>query len=441
MVKEFLTNLNTEGIRNSLTPATEFDNGYLQILFKEEGDMPGIIRCKGVCQKCGEEFKHFPKLGYICPECQTTPKRLFIDLWYQGKRVKLYSDKTGQVLDTYQRTQTLLSHIRYEIEHYTFDPSKYIKSEVAEHWITTLLDRFLAFKLDSLAPSYKKDYKRMAEIVRVFFGTKDVREVRRLDVINFKTHLQKEFSLKPKSVKNVMDFFKTFLRYLKYDLEVIDTVPAFPILEVQPYGFKWLSSEEQVKLFEYVPDKQKPIIMFLMLQGARVGEGRALKCKNVDLSNGSITLSATFSGNVFREKRKGRNAQAITIPIHPEMLDFLKERVSNNLPEAFIFTNPNTGGPYTLNAIRRVWDSIRTKAGISKSLRLYDATRHSFASQLVNTGSTLYKVSKLLGHTNTKTTERYAHSNIESLRTDLKKLSLTTVPRLSPERKTLKKGF
>ncbi len=142
-----------------------------------------------------------------------------------------------------------------------------------------------------------------------------------------------------------------------------------------------------------------------------------------------------LSGNVYREKRKGRNAKAVMIPIHPEMLDFMRERVTNNLPEAFVFRNPNTGRPYTENAIRRVWDNIRKKAGISKSLRLYDATRHSFASQLVNTGSTLFKVSRLLGHTSSKTTERYDHTNIESLRTDLEKLSLKTVPRLSPVEK------
>lgn len=429
------------GQRNLLTPIGDFDNGngYLQTLL-EEGEkmpMPGVIRSRGTCQKCGGNFKCIPKLGYICPECQTTPKRFFIDLWYQGKRVRLFSDKTDQVLDTYQRAQTLLFHIRYEIKHHTFDPSKYIKSEVTQYWATTLLDKFLAFKLDSLAPSYKKDYKRMTEIVRQFFGTKDVREIRKIDVVNFKTHVEKNFSLKSSTVKNIVDFFKTFLRYLKNDLEVIDTVPAFPTFEIQPHSFKWLSSEEQAKLFEYVPDKQKPIIMFLMLQGCRPGEARALRCKNVNLSNESITLSATFSGNVYREKRKGRNAQAVTVPIHPEMLDFLRERVTNNLPEAFIFTNPNTGGPYTENSIRRVWNSIRIKAGISKSLRLYDATRHSFASQLVNAGSTLYKVSKLLGHTNTKTTERYAHVNIESLRTDLQKLSLT-VTRLSPEEKPIK---
>jgi len=35
--------------------------------------------------------------------------------------------------------------------------------------------------------------------------------------------------------------------------------------------------------------------------------------------------------------------------------------------------------------------------------------RHSFASTLVNNGATLYEVQKLLGHSRSATTERYAH--------------------------------
>ena len=41
--------------------------------------------------------------------------------------------------------------------------------------------------------------------------------------------------------------------------------------------------------------------------------------------------------------------------------------------------------------------------------------RHSFASFLVNAGRSLYEVQKLLGHTQIKTTQRYAHLSQESL--------------------------
>ena len=41
--------------------------------------------------------------------------------------------------------------------------------------------------------------------------------------------------------------------------------------------------------------------------------------------------------------------------------------------------------------------------------------RHSFASFLVNAGRTLYEVQKILGHTQVKTTQRYAHLSQDTL--------------------------
>ena len=58
------------------------------------------------------------------------------------------------------------------------------------------------------------------------------------------------------------------------------------------------------------------------------------------------------------------------------------------------------------------------------NLRLYDATRHSVASQLLNSGTTIPTISKILGHSSTKMTERYAHPDLESIRADLGKLNL-----------------
>ena len=40
---------------------------------------------------------------------------------------------------------------------------------------------------------------------------------------------------------------------------------------------------------------------------------------------------------------------------------------------------------------------------------------HSFASFLVNAGRSLYEVQKILGHTQIKTTQRYAHLSQDTL--------------------------
>lgn len=61
------------------------------------------------------------------------------------------------------------------------------------------------------------------------------------------------------------------------------------------------------------------------------------------------------------------------------------------------------------------------------------------ASQLVNKGVPLLSVSRLLGHSNTKMTERYAHTDLEKLKVDIANLSLQgeTVTKLSSEEKTV----
>lgn len=168
-----------------------------------------------------------------------------------------------------------------------------------------------------------------------------------------------------------------------------------------------------------------------MLHGCRPSEGRALRCKHVDLRTETITISATWSGRVYREKRKGKKSKSVTIPIHPEMTEYVTDRVTNNLPDAYLFVN--SGGKfYSENKLKRIWHAVRKTANLDNSLRLYDFTRHSFASNLINSGTSLFKVSKLLGHSSTKMTEKYTHADVDNLRADLNKLTTKTIPRLSP---------
>lgn len=91
------------------------------------------------------------------------------------------------------------------------------------------------------------------------------------------------------------------------------------------------------------------------------------------------------------------------------------------------FLNPRIDQAYSEKAIRRVREVGRAKAGISKELTLYDASRHSVATQLLNAGVPLGKIRELQGHSDIRTTEKYAHGQVETLRADLKRLSLANV--------------
>jgi integrase len=63
-------------------------------------------------------------------------------------------------------------------------------------------------------------------------------------------------------------------------------------------------------------------------------------------------------------------------------------------------------GTHLVN-LEKPWRRIRARAGIP-DVRLHDL-RHSFASVAVGLGEGLPMIGKLLGHTQTQTTARYAH--------------------------------
>ena len=77
----------------------------------------------------------------------------------------------------------------------------------------------------------------------------------------------------------------------------------------------------------------------------------------------------------------------------------------------WVFANPNTHKPY--RSFFYSWNTARKQAGLS-DVRIHDL-RHSFASFLVNAGRSLYEVQKILGHTQVKTTQRYAHLSQDTL--------------------------
>ena len=98
------------------------------------------------------------------------------------------------------------------------------------------------------------------------------------------------------------------------------------------------------------------------------------------------------------------------VPISDGLIAILKS-VPRLAGSRYVFPNPDTGKPYV--TIFYSWNTARQRAGLP-DVRIHDL-RHSFASILINSGRSLYEVQHLLGHTQSKTTERYAHLQRETL--------------------------
>ena len=120
--------------------------------------------------------------------------------------------------------------------------------------------------------------------------------------------------------------------------------------------------------------------------------------RNVDLEKGALRLP---------ESKTGRK----TIYLNPPALDVLKAlpNVSGN---PFVIAGHRPGA-HMVN-LQKPWRRVRERAGLS-DVRIHDL-RYSFASVAVASGLTLPVIGKLLGHTKSATTERYAHLADDPLR-------------------------
>lgn len=77
----------------------------------------------------------------------------------------------------------------------------------------------------------------------------------------------------------------------------------------------------------------------------------------------------------------------------------------------FVVPNPQTKKPY--KDIFYVWNKARSEAGVP-DVRIHDL-RHTFASNVISNGQSLYVVGQILGHARVTTSQRYSHLSQESL--------------------------
>jgi hypothetical protein len=63
--------------------------------------------------------------------------------------------------------------------------------------------------------------------------------------------------------------------------------------------------------------------------------------------------------------------------------------------------------------IKNAMKAALKKSGI-KPLSFYQAGRHTFASQWVLSGNSIYRLKEIMGHSSVQVTERYAHSQTSS---------------------------
>lgn len=267
---------------------------------------------------------------------------------------------------------------------------------------------FEAFSKDYMeyVKTYKRSYGTDETLLRnhlvPYFGHKLLNEITKSDIIRFLSLHQATH--KPASVNRILVQIRyMFNLAIRWD-EGIEKNPSagIPKLEENNKMERYLSKDDVQRLMVSMRQSDNPILQYivpaLLMTGARKREILDAKWSEFDFEKNLFRVSISKSG------------KARYIPIS-SALKALLDHVPRIDGCDYVFANPETAKPFV--QIYTSWNTARKRAGMPE-VRMHDL-RHSFASFMVNSGRTLYEVQKILGHTQIKTTQRYAHLSQDTL--------------------------
>ena len=265
--------------------------------------------------------------------------------------------------------------------------------------------------------SWEMDISRIRNHLLPYFGTMRMKDIEKRDVVQLINDQLPDY--KPGSINRVIILLRyMFNLAIKWEVEGVFRNPTagIPLLKENNQVERFLSVEEAKALLIAIKASKNPmlqhIVSMLILTGARKREVLDAKWEDFDMERTSWRIPNTKAG------------KARIVPLSDTATALLtKLRKKKRSPYAF--ANPITLKPY--KSIYYSWHTARKEAGLD-DVRIHDL-RHSFASFLVNAGRSLYEVQTLLGHTQIKTTQRYAHLSTTSLRAASNEVSLA-VPEL-----------
>jgi len=107
---------------------------------------------------------------------------------------------------------------------------------------------------------------------------------------------------------------------------------------------------------------------------------------------------------VHLEAAKGKKDRYVTLP--SSILDDLRNYYKIYHPKTYLFEGLY-GGQYSIRSVQTVFQTAMKKAKINKSVGIH-GLRHSYATHLLECGTDMVFIQKLLGHNDIKTTEIYA---------------------------------
>ncbi len=253
--------------------------------------------------------------------------------------------------------------------------------------------------------SWRTEQSMLRKYLLPLWGRKRVDEVTHRDVVRYITETKENLS--PSTANRHLAFIHRFYELLITSWQLMP-VGSNPADGIKPYPEpkhrdRYLTAEEMGRLFRALDEEPNRVaaaaLKFLALTGMRKGEAMCARWDCYDPERKILLIPMSKSG-------KHRY-----IPLNDMAADIIEsqERYPDN-PHIFVGREPGNHIRALDKHFRRARERARLVGVVIHSLR------HSYASALIQSGVNLPEIQALLGHSNIRMTQRYAHLCPDALR-------------------------
>ncbi len=361
----------------------------------------------------------------FCANCMQFPATLLeIRFNWQRKTRRITHNEQGERLTTYDMAEAALGEIRRQIRAKTFNPAYWSAARHNELLFMNFRDKFMQLQKQRVASGEitQATYDKRRSLVKhsTFFDHMNLREINAGHIKDWVTGLKLAQKTKLDLVGDLGLLFQEAV-----DREMIKRAPRLPKLSVPKRAIRWLTAEAQATILDKIAPAHRPIFLFMMEYGCRIGEACALQWGDIDWLHSEFVFRRCFSrrrlGTTTKQRRD--NPQLITGWFE----QWLKEQ-PRGLPDQPVFKNlktrPHPKNPdryYREDTLNKLWKEA-LEAAEFEPIKLYNAVRHSRGNQARRAGMDPVMIARLLGHASTKyVNEYYVDTDTEMLRKEMDK--------------------
>ena len=225
----------------------------------------------------------------------------------------------------------------------------------------------------------------------------------------------------PKYIRDIVGFFKMLLNFA-VERTYLQSCPKYTLSSPKhKYRStpKFLTTTERDILLKYVKDNEShyyPIVVLTVFTGLRLGEARSLTWSDVDLESKLPSVRVHKTLDLDGSFTTTKNKRERILGLHPKVVSVLLMVQQTQHPKTkdsdFVFLNRSFQTPLSGNTLHKMMTRSCERASVP--VISFHGLRHTFATNIVNKHG-IVKASKLLGHSDIKTTMMYYHADDETL--------------------------